>query len=77
MEQEGEVEGECEAEEVCDEGEKVDERPTVVMEELPGIVVKQERGYSAQVWVCGDEAYIMQEIDEARGELITFSVFIS
>ncbi|XP_017287957.1 ETS-related transcription factor Elf-2 isoform X2 [Kryptolebias marmoratus] len=63
MEQEGEVEGECEAEEACEERGKADGGPAVVVEELSGVVVAEERGYSAQVWMCGDEAYVMQEVE--------------
>lgn len=72
MEQEGEVEGECETEEACDESQKADERPTVLVKELPGTVAV-DRGYSAQVWMCGDEEYIMQEVETEgeEGEIIT------
>ncbi|XP_037546008.1 ETS-related transcription factor Elf-2 [Nematolebias whitei] len=72
MEQEGEVEGECEAEEACDERQKADERPTVLVKELPGVMAV-DQGYSAQVWMCGDEEYIMQEV-EMEGEGVEASV---
>lgn len=77
MEQEGEVEGEGEAEEACYERQKEDECPAVLVTELPGVVV-MDRGYAAQVWTCGDEEYIMQEVEMEGegGEIITVSVFV-
>ncbi|MED6270439.1 hypothetical protein CHARACLAT_010370 [Characodon lateralis] len=70
VELEGEVEDECEAEEVCEELEEIeeaDEDPAVVVEEVPTASLVDEQGYSAQVVVYGDEAYVMQEV-ETEGE---------
>ncbi|MED6255883.1 hypothetical protein ATANTOWER_016353, partial [Ataeniobius toweri] len=70
VELEGEVEDECEAEEVCEELEEMeeaDEDPAVVVEEVPTASLVDEQGYSAQVVVYGDEAYVMQEV-ETEGE---------
>ncbi|XP_032420154.1 ETS-related transcription factor Elf-2b isoform X3 [Xiphophorus hellerii] len=66
---EGEVEDECEAE-VCEELEEVeeaDEDLAVIVEEVPTANRLDEQGYSAQVVVYGDEAYVMQEV-ETEGE---------
>ncbi|XP_027874379.1 ETS-related transcription factor Elf-2b isoform X2 [Xiphophorus couchianus] len=66
---EGEVEDECEAE-VCEELEEVeeaDEDLAVIVEEVPTASRLDEQGYSAQVVVYGDEAYVMQEV-ETEGE---------
>lgn len=73
---EGEVEDECEAE-VCEELEEVeeaDEDLAVIVEEVPTASRLDEQGYSAQVVVYGDEAYVMQEV-ETEGEgggMLTF-----
>ncbi|XP_054897251.1 ETS-related transcription factor Elf-2-like isoform X3 [Poeciliopsis prolifica] len=67
---EGEVEDECEAEEVCEEledGEEDDEDLAVIVEEVPTAGRLDEQGYSAQVVVYGEEAYVMQEV-ETQGE---------
>ena len=66
LELEGEVEGECEAEEACEElqgREVAEDYPAVIVEEVPGASLTDEGGYAAQVFVCGDEAYVMQEVD--------------
>uniref|UniRef100_A0A087YCQ8 E74-like factor 2b (ets domain transcription factor) n=1 Tax=Poecilia formosa TaxID=48698 RepID=A0A087YCQ8_POEFO len=57
-------------EEVCEELEEVeeaDEDIAVVVEEAPTASRLDEQGYSAQVVVYGDEAYVMQEA-ETEGE---------
>ncbi|XP_014885856.1 ETS-related transcription factor Elf-2b isoform X3 [Poecilia latipinna] len=72
---EGEVEDEYEAEEVCEELEEVeeaDEDIAVVVEEAPTASRLDEQGYSAQVVVYGDEAYVMQEV-ETEGERVEAS----
>ncbi|XP_040891665.1 ETS-related transcription factor Elf-2b isoform X2 [Toxotes jaculatrix] len=82
LELEGEVEGECEAEEayeeVQDRGEAED-YPAVIVEEVPGASLIEGQGYSAQVLVCDDEAYLMQEVGdeqevETEGEAVEASV---
>uniref|UniRef100_A0A1A8V8P2 ETS domain-containing protein n=1 Tax=Nothobranchius furzeri TaxID=105023 RepID=A0A1A8V8P2_NOTFU len=65
MELEGEVEDECQAEEVFEEMEG---KETLVVEELPGVGVQ-----GCSVWVCGDEAYVVQEV-EPEGEGVEASV---
>lgn len=67
---EGEVEGECEAEEVCEdteEGEASGGCPAVIVEEMPGTCLTEEQEYSAQVLVYADETDVMQEV-ETEGE---------
>uniref|UniRef100_A0A1A8LSN3 ETS domain-containing protein n=1 Tax=Nothobranchius pienaari TaxID=704102 RepID=A0A1A8LSN3_9TELE len=71
MELEGEVEDECQAEEVFEEMEEKetsDESSTLDVEELTGIGVQ-----GCSVWVCGDEAYVVQEV-ETEGEGVEASV---
>uniref|UniRef100_A0A1A8ETB5 ETS domain-containing protein n=1 Tax=Nothobranchius korthausae TaxID=1143690 RepID=A0A1A8ETB5_9TELE len=71
IELEGEVEDECQAEEVFEEMEEEetsDENSTLVVEELPGVGVQ-----GCSVWVCGDEAYVVQEV-ETEGERVEASV---
>uniref|UniRef100_A0A1A7YQ40 ETS domain-containing protein n=1 Tax=Iconisemion striatum TaxID=60296 RepID=A0A1A7YQ40_9TELE len=71
LELEGEVEDECEAEEVFEETEdkeKTHESSTIIVEELPGVNVQ-----GCSVWVCGDEAYVVQEV-ETEGEGVEASV---
>ncbi|XP_068590784.1 ETS-related transcription factor Elf-2-like isoform X2 [Cebidichthys violaceus] len=83
LEFEGEVEGECEAEEAFDEEvqdrEEAENYPAVIVEEVPGAGLADERGYSAQVFVYNDEAYLMQEVGdeqevETEGEAVEASV---
>ncbi|XP_031695458.1 ETS-related transcription factor Elf-2-like [Anarrhichthys ocellatus] len=79
---EGEVEGECEAEEAFEEvqdREEAENYPAVIVEEVPGARLGDERGYSAQVFVYNDEAYLMQEVGdeqevETEGEAVEASV---
>ncbi|XP_034543746.1 ETS-related transcription factor Elf-2-like isoform X3 [Notolabrus celidotus] len=80
---EGEVEGECEAqeadEEVVQEREEADDYPAVIVEEVPGASLAGDQGYSAQVVVYEDEAYLMQEVGdeqevETEGEAVEASV---
>ncbi|XP_041820759.1 ETS-related transcription factor Elf-2b isoform X3 [Chelmon rostratus] len=71
LELEGEVEGECEAE--------AEDYPAVIVEEVPGASLTEEQGYSAQVLVCEDEIYLMQEVGdeqevETEGEAVEASV---
>ncbi|XP_054459974.1 ETS-related transcription factor Elf-2-like isoform X1 [Anoplopoma fimbria] len=69
LEFEGEVEGECEAEEAFEEvqdREEADNYPAVIVEEVPGASLSDERGYSAQVFVYNDEAYLMQEVGDEQ-----------
>lgn len=66
---EGEVEGECEAEEAYEEvqdREEAQDYPAVIVEEVPGASLAEERGYSAQVLVYEDEAYLMQEVGDEQ-----------
>ncbi|XP_077380286.1 ETS-related transcription factor Elf-2b isoform X2 [Festucalex cinctus] len=65
MEMEGDVEGECEVEEVED-GREADNSPTVIVEEVPGAIISEEPGYSAQVVLYGNETYIMQEVSNEQ-----------
>lgn len=58
LELEGEVEGECEAE--------AEDYPAVIVEEVPGASLTEEQGYSAQVLVCEDEIYLMQEVGDEQ-----------
>ncbi|XP_068444921.1 ETS-related transcription factor Elf-2b isoform X2 [Clinocottus analis] len=82
LEFEGEVEGECEAEEAFEEEqdrEDAENNPAVIVEEVPGARLADERGYSAQVFVYNDEAYLMQEVGdeqevETEGEAVEASV---
>ncbi|XP_030269753.1 ETS-related transcription factor Elf-2 isoform X2 [Sparus aurata] len=82
MEYEGEVEGECEAEEAYEEvqeREEAEDYPAVIVEEVPGANLAEEQGYSAQVVVYEDEAYLMQEVGdeqevETEGEAVEASV---
>ncbi|XP_041640672.1 ETS-related transcription factor Elf-2-like isoform X1 [Cheilinus undulatus] len=82
LELEGEVEGECEAEEAYEEVQDRDEAedyPAVIVEEVPGASLTEEQGYSAQVVVYEDEAYLMQEVGdeqevETDGEAVEASV---
>ncbi|KAM9314419.1 ETS-related transcription factor Elf-2b isoform 2-T3 [Pholidichthys leucotaenia] len=67
LEVEGEVEGECEAEEA------EEDFPAVIVEEVPSASLSDEHGYSAQVLVYDEEAYIMQEV-ETDGEAVEASV---
>ncbi|XP_074553932.1 ETS-related transcription factor Elf-2b isoform X2 [Halichoeres trimaculatus] len=81
---EGETEGECEAEEADEEvvqerGEEAEDYPAVIVEEVPGASLAGEQGYSAQVVVYGDEAYLMQEVGdeqeiETEGDTVEASV---
>lgn len=69
LEFEGEAEGECEAEEADEEvqdREEAEGYPAVIVEELPGACVTDEQGYSAQVFVYDDEAYLMQEVGDEQ-----------
>lgn len=69
MEYEGEVEGECEAEEAYEEvqeREEAEDYPAVIVEEVPGANLAEEQGYSAQVVVYEDEAYLMQEVGDEQ-----------
>lgn len=69
MECEGEVEGECEAEEACEDvqdREEAEDYPAVIVEEVPGANLAEEQGYSAQVVVYEDEAYLMQEVGDEQ-----------
>ncbi|XP_070831756.1 ETS-related transcription factor Elf-2b isoform X2 [Chaetodon trifascialis] len=82
LELEGEVEGECEAEEASEEvqdREEAEDYPAVIVEEVPGASLAEEQGYSAQVLVYEDEAYLMQEVGdeqevETEGEAVEASV---
>ncbi|KAM4595381.1 ETS-related transcription factor Elf-2b isoform 2-T3 [Fundulus diaphanus] len=76
---EGEVEDDCEAEEVCEELEEIaeaDEDPAVIVEEAPTAGLVDAQGYSSQVVVDGDEAYVMQEV-EPEGEGVEASGYSS
>lgn len=69
LEFEGEVEGECEAEDVSEEvqdREEAEDYPAVIVEEVPGASLTEEQGYSAQVLVYEDEAYLMQEVGDEQ-----------
>lgn len=69
LELEGEVEGECEAEEAYEEAqdrEEAEDYPAVIVEEVPGASLTEEQGYSAQVLVYDDEAYLMQEVGDEQ-----------
>ncbi|XP_070711415.1 ETS-related transcription factor Elf-2b isoform X2 [Pempheris klunzingeri] len=82
LELEGEVEGECEAEEAYEEAqdrEESEDYPAVIVEEVPSASLAEEQGYSAQVLVCDDEAYMIQEVGdeqevETEGEAVEASV---
>nr|XP_046259310.1 ETS-related transcription factor Elf-2b isoform X2 [Scatophagus argus] len=82
LELEGEVEGECDAEEAYEEvqdRQETDNYPAVIVEEVPGASLTEEQGYSAQVLVYEDEAYLMQEVGdeqevETEGEAVEASV---
>lgn len=82
LELEGEVEGECDAEEAYEEVQDRahrDDYPAVIVEEVPGASLVDEQGYSAQVVVYEDEAYLMQEVGdeqevETEGEAVEASV---
>ncbi|XP_029295779.1 ETS-related transcription factor Elf-2-like isoform X3 [Cottoperca gobio] len=82
LEIEGEEEGECEAEEAYEEvqdREEAEDYPAVIVEEVPGARLADEQGYSAQVFVYDDEAYLMQEVGdeqevETEGEAVEASV---
>ncbi|XP_076583447.1 ETS-related transcription factor Elf-2b isoform X2 [Chaetodon auriga] len=82
LELEGEVEGECEVEEASEEvqdREEAEDYPAVIVEEVPGASLAEEQGYSAQVLVYEDEAYLMQEVGdeqevETEGEAVEASV---
>lgn len=66
---EGEVEGECEAEEAYEnvqDREEADDYPAVIVEEVPGASLTEEQSYSAQVLVYDDEAYPMQEVGDEQ-----------
>uniref|UniRef100_A0A3B5A085 ETS-related transcription factor Elf-2-like n=1 Tax=Stegastes partitus TaxID=144197 RepID=A0A3B5A085_9TELE len=59
----------CEAEEACEdtqEREEADDYPAVIVEELPGASLAEEQGYSAQVVVYENEAYLMQEVADEQ-----------
>uniref|UniRef100_A0A672Z5L9 ETS domain-containing protein n=1 Tax=Sphaeramia orbicularis TaxID=375764 RepID=A0A672Z5L9_9TELE len=70
LELEGEVEGDCEAEEPYEEEEVPDREdadyPAVIVEEVPGASLVEELGYSAQVLVYDDGAYLMQELGDEQ-----------
>lgn len=82
LELEGEIEGECEAEEAYEETqdrEEAEDYPAVIVEEVPGASLAEEQGYSAQVFVYDDVAYLMQEVGdeqevETEGEAVEASV---
>ncbi|XP_069573893.1 ETS-related transcription factor Elf-2b isoform X4 [Brachyistius frenatus] len=82
LELEGEVEGECDAEESYEEVQEREEAegyPAVIVEEVPGASLVEEQGYSAQVLVYDDVAYLMQEVGdeqevETEGEAVEASV---
>lgn len=68
---EGEMEGVCEAEEACEEVQdrlEVEDFPAVIVEEVPGASLALEQGYSAQVLVYEDEAFLIQEVDDEQEE---------
>lgn len=81
---EGEAEGICEAEEGCDEEQDTQEAedyPAVIVEEVPGASLDRQQGYSAQVLVYEDEAYLMQDVSdeqevEAEGEAGETEIFL-
>uniref|UniRef100_A0A3Q2YUP6 Transcription factor Elf N-terminal domain-containing protein n=1 Tax=Hippocampus comes TaxID=109280 RepID=A0A3Q2YUP6_HIPCM len=52
--------------EYVDDGREAETYPTVVVEEVPGAILSEEPGYSAQVVVYGDETYIMQEVSSEQ-----------
>uniref|UniRef100_A0A3Q1EKI6 E74-like factor 2b (ets domain transcription factor) n=1 Tax=Acanthochromis polyacanthus TaxID=80966 RepID=A0A3Q1EKI6_9TELE len=61
------------------EREEADEYPAVIVEEVPGASLTEEQGYSAQVVVYENEAYLMQEVAdeqevETEGEAVEASV---
>ncbi|KAF7663145.1 hypothetical protein LDENG_00216850 [Lucifuga dentata] len=69
LELEGEVEGECEAEEAYEEvqdTEECEEYPAVIVEEVPSASLEENQGFSAQVVVCDNEAYLMQEVGDEQ-----------
>lgn len=69
LELDADVEGECEAEETYEEvqgREEADDYPAVIVEELPGANLAEEQGYSAQVLVYDNEAYLMQEVADEQ-----------
>ncbi|KAM4604149.1 ETS-related transcription factor Elf-2b isoform 2-T5 [Polymixia lowei] len=66
LELEGEVEGECEAEEAYEEVQDGEEYPAVIVEEMPSASLVEEQGFSAQVLVYDDGAYMMQEVAEEQ-----------
>lgn len=66
LELEGEVEGECEAEEAYEEVQEAEDYPAVIVEEVPGASLAGEQGYSAQVLVYENEAYLMQEVGDEQ-----------
>lgn len=69
QELEGEVEGVCEAEEAYEEvqdRQEAEDFPAVIVEEVPGASLAMEQGYSAQVLVYEDEAFLMQEVDDEQ-----------
>uniref|UniRef100_A0A671YXQ3 E74-like factor 2b (ets domain transcription factor) n=1 Tax=Sparus aurata TaxID=8175 RepID=A0A671YXQ3_SPAAU len=61
------------------EREEAEDYPAVIVEEVPGANLAEEQGYSAQVVVYEDEAYLMQEVGdeqevETEGEAVEASV---
>lgn len=69
LEFDGDLEGECEAEEDFDEAqerEEEDNYPAVIVEEVPGARLADERGYPAQAFVYNDEAYLMQDVGDEQ-----------
>ncbi|XP_034043360.1 ETS-related transcription factor Elf-2b isoform X2 [Thalassophryne amazonica] len=75
---EGEVEGQCEAEDAYEEVEDREDAeayPAVIVEEVPGASLAGDEGYSAQVLVYDDEAYLMEGVaDEQEVATVEASV---
>lgn len=69
LEAEGEVEGECEAEEAYEEvqdTEESEEYPAVIVEEVPCASLAEEQSFSGQVVMYNNEAYLMQEVGDEQ-----------
>ncbi len=46
--------------------EEPEEYPAVIVEQVPSASLTEEQGYSAQVLVYEDEAYLMQEVGDEQ-----------
>lgn len=63
---EGEYEDEEVYEEVQEREEEAEQYPAVIVEEVPGASLTEDRGYSAQVLVYDDELCLMQEVGDEQ-----------